>query len=98
MSWRRRITPRLCVFHSKKGWIDYRDIHKEVGSILICVNEKVLQKAMERISGEVYYLEQDGRVLSAPDDTLIGASIGCDEFWYIGNKKIPGLCGGLRRK
>ena len=75
------------VFSIQRRLIDYRDIHKEVGSILICVNEKVLQKAMERISGEVYYLEQDGRVLSAPDDTLIGASIGCDEFWYIGNKK-----------
>lgn len=75
------------VFSIQRRLIDYRDIHKEVGSILICVNEKVLQKAMERISGEVYYLEQDGRILSAPDDTLIGASIGCDEFWYIGNKK-----------
>ena len=75
------------MFSIQRRLIDYRDIHKEVGSILICVNEKVLQKAMERISGEVYYLEQDGRVLSAPDDTLIGASIGCDEFWYIGNKK-----------
>ena len=45
------------VFSIQRRLIDYRDIHKEVGSILICVNEKVLQKAMERISGEVYYLE-----------------------------------------
>ena len=75
------------VFSIQRKLIDYRDIHKEVGSVLICVNEKVLQKTMESTSHEIYFLEQEGPILSAPDDSLIGATISWEGVGRIGNKK-----------
>lgn len=77
----------IYVFSIQRKLIDYRDIHKEVGSVLICVNEKVLQKTMESTSSEIYFLEQDHRVISAPDDSLIGATISFEGIGQIGNKK-----------
>lgn len=74
------------VFSIQRRLIDYRDIHKEVGSVLISVDERVLQDAMKGTGSEIFVLEQDGRVLSAPNNSMIGSTIRLDQISRIGNR------------
>lgn len=74
------------VFSIQRKLIDYRDIQKEVGSVLISVDERVLQKAMRGTGSEIFVLEKNGRVLSAPDNSMIGSTIRLDRIGRIGNR------------
>lgn len=74
------------VFSIQRRLIDYRDIHKKVGSVLISVDERVLQNAMKGTGSEIFVLEQDGRVLSAPNNSMIGSTIRLDRLGRIGNR------------
>lgn len=58
----------------------------EVGSVLISVDERVLQDAMKGTGSEIFVLEQDGRVLSAPNNSMIGSTIRLDQISRIGNR------------
>lgn len=77
----------IYVFSIQRRLIDYRDIQKEVGSVLISVDERMLQSAMKGTGSEIFILEQDGRVMSAPDNGQIGSTIRLDRLGRIGNRK-----------
>ena len=63
------------VFSIQRRLIDYRDIHKEVGSVLISVDERVLQDAMKAVSythlshgsssSAIYFVVSPGRIRNA---------------------------------
>ena len=57
-----------------------------MGSVLISVDERVLQDAMKGTGSEIFVLEQDGRVLSAPNNSMIGSTIRLDQISRIGNR------------
>lgn len=63
---------RVNLFSIQRKIIDYRDIYKTIGVIVINVNERMLQKALYSQGDDIYYLEKDGVVLSAPRGEQVG--------------------------
>lgn len=57
-----------------------------MGSVLISVDERILQDAMKGTGSEIFILEQDGRVMSAPNNSMIGSTIRLDRLGRIGNR------------
>lgn len=55
--------------------IDYRNIHKNLGTVVISIDEEVIRKALEIGEGKKICLFQDGILLSAADPSLIGKDI-----------------------
>lgn len=58
-----------------RNLVDYRDIHKELGSVVMSINEEILEKALEPGEGKSIYLCQGDIVISAPNNEDIGKRI-----------------------
>lgn len=61
-------------FSIQRRLVDYRDIHREVGSLMICVDADILQECMDEVEGEFFCVVLDGRFVSTPWKNLIGHS------------------------
>lgn len=76
----------VCVFSIQRRLIDFENVDRNVGSVLICVKESVLQDALKGRGDEFYCLEADGQVISAPQSDMLGASISVEGTAYIGDR------------
>lgn len=61
-------------FSIQRRLVDYRDIHRELGSLMICVDEDILQECMDEVEGEFFCVVLDGKFVSTPWKNLIGHS------------------------
>lgn len=60
------------MFRIARNLVDYRNIHEVLGTVVLCVNEKQLQEALD-VGPETPMYLLDGRiVISSPNDMLIG--------------------------
>lgn len=74
------------VFYIQRRLIDFRNADEEVGSVLICVEERILQEAMQGNGGAFFCLEHGGRVVSAPDPAMLGQQIKTGKEGSIGDR------------
>ena len=52
--------------------IDYQDIHREIGTVILSVNMQVMEDAVSSGTRADIYLAQDGQIISAADRGMIG--------------------------
>lgn len=65
----------VAIFQVVRKIVDYRDIHKEIGTITLSIDEKVLEDSVYNGEDNRIYICQDDKVISAPDKSLIGKEI-----------------------
>lgn len=63
------------VFQVRKDLVDYRDIQKNIGKIVMCLDESLLRQALESTGESAYYLYKNQTIISAPDSSQIGRNI-----------------------
>lgn len=59
-------------FHIQRRLIDYRDIHKKIGSVILTADETVLSDAVNSGSGNEVFLCTRSQIVSAREKSLIG--------------------------
>lgn len=59
-------------FHIQRKLIDYRNIHKKIGSVILTADESVLSKAVNSGSGNEVFLCTKSQIVSARKKILIG--------------------------
>ncbi|WP_394924293.1 sensor histidine kinase [uncultured Robinsoniella sp.] len=62
----------VAIFQVVRRIVDYRDIHKEIGTITVSIDEKVLEEGIYNGEDNRIYICQGDTVISAPDKSLIG--------------------------
>lgn len=79
---------QVCAFAIQRKLIDLNS-YKTLGSVLICVKESALREAVKGGGDEFFCIELDGRVISAPEDEMLGSSIAADGVGRIGDTEYP---------
>lgn len=76
----------VCFFSIQRRMIDLENVDRHVGSVLICVEERVLQDALKGNGDEFFCLELGGQVISAPESDMLGAQIRLEGTARIGGR------------
>ena len=58
-----------------RNLVDYRNIHKKLGTVVMSINEEILEKALDPGEGKSIYLCRGNMIISAPDNEDIGKNI-----------------------
>lgn len=66
---------KIYLFQIGRRLIDYKDIHKQLGTVVLSIDEAQVKNALETGSDNKMYLLDNGVVLSSPNPTEIGAKL-----------------------
>lgn len=83
------------IFQIARNLVDYRDIHKELGTVVISINENLISDALKEDSSANVYLLDKNVIISAMDNSMIGRHFGKIEniVTKFYSKKTNETCG-----